>query len=98
MQHGAGGVKQDGQGCLARRAATIGARARSTPNVVTEELNRMHKHTGQVLTNPDDDYPFIALIYDEKGTVVASFPARTKADGEAKIDEILQKVSDGAEL
>lgn len=58
----------------------------------------MSKHSGKVMTNPDDDYPFIALIYDAKGVVVAGFPARTKADAEAKLDEILQKVEAGAEL
>lgn len=58
----------------------------------------MSKHSGEVLPGPDDDYPFIALIYDEKGTVVASFPVHTQADGELKIADILQKVAAGAEL
>jgi hypothetical protein len=37
----------------------------------------------------DDDFPFLALISDHEGNVVAQFAVRTEADGEAKIAEAI---------
>ena len=37
----------------------------------------------------DDDFPFLAIVSDQDGNVVAQFPVRTAADGEAKVIETL---------
>jgi hypothetical protein len=36
----------------------------------------------------------MAIITDESGTVVSECPVRTKADGEAKIMEMLRELKD----
>ena len=54
----------------------------------------MAKYSGQVLPNTDDDFPFMAIVTDEDGTVVGEFPVRTKADGEAKVMEMLRDLRD----
>ena len=46
----------------------------------------MAKYFGEVVQGSDDDFPFIAMISDQDGNVVGEFPARTRADGEAKIE------------
>lgn len=58
----------------------------------------MAKYFGEVRPNEDDNtFPFIALISDEAGAVVAEFPVRTEADGEAKIVEVLRGLKNEAE-
>ena len=37
----------------------------------------------------DDDFPYLAIVSDQDGNVVAQFPVRTEADGEAKIAEAI---------
>ena len=37
----------------------------------------------------DDDFPFLAIVSDQEGTVVAQFPVRTEADGHAKVEEAI---------
>ena len=37
----------------------------------------------------DDDFPFLAIVSDQDGNVVAQFPVRTEADGAAKVDEAI---------
>ena len=54
----------------------------------------MAKYSGQVLPNTDDDFPFMALITDETGTVIGEFPVRTMPDGEAKIVKALQELAE----
>jgi hypothetical protein len=49
----------------------------------------MAKYFGEVVQASDDDFPFIAMIADQDGNVVSEFPVRTRADGEAKIEEVL---------
>ena len=49
----------------------------------------MAKYFGEVVHGSDDDFPFIAMISDQDGNVVGEFPVRTRADGEAKIEEVL---------
>lgn len=41
----------------------------------------------------DNDYPFLAVVSDQDGTVVAQFPVRTEADGEAKIEEAIAELT-----
>ena len=40
----------------------------------------------------DDDFPFLAIVSDQDGTVVAQFPVRTEADGAAKVDEAIAEL------
>ena len=40
----------------------------------------------------DDDFPFLAMVSDQDGNVVAQFPVRTEADGHAKIDEAIAEM------
>lgn len=53
-------------------------------------------YTGQVLPNTDDDFPYMAVISDDQGNVVAEYPARTMADGEAKIVEVIADLKKSA--
>ena len=55
----------------------------------------MARYMGEVVPSTDDDFPFIAMISDEEGNVVAEFPVRTAADGEAKIAEVLADLPAG---
>ena len=54
----------------------------------------MPDFTGNVIETTDDDFPFMAIITDEAGTVVGEQPVRTKADGEAKIMDMLRELKD----
>lgn len=54
----------------------------------------MPDFTGNVIETTDDDFPFMAIITDETGTVVGEQPVRTKADGEAKIMDMLRELKD----
>lgn len=54
----------------------------------------MATYTGDVIVTTDDDFPFMAIITDENGTVVGEQPVRTQADGEAKIIEMLRELHD----
>ncbi len=54
----------------------------------------MTAYTGNVIETTDDDFPFMAIVTDEAGTVVGEFPTRTKADGEAKVMEMLRDLKD----
>jgi hypothetical protein len=40
----------------------------------------------------DDDFPFLAIVSDQNGNVVAQFPVRTEADGYAKVDEAIAEL------
>ena len=40
----------------------------------------------------DDDFPFLAVISDQDGNVVAQYPVRTEADGAAKIEEAIAEL------
>jgi hypothetical protein len=54
----------------------------------------MATYTGAVIPSPNEDFPFIAVVTDETGTVVSEVPVRTKADGEAMIVEALKELED----
>jgi hypothetical protein len=54
----------------------------------------MATYTGAVIHSPNEDFPFIAVVTDETGTVVSEVPVRTKADGEAMIVEALKELED----
>ena len=54
----------------------------------------MTTYTGNVIDTTDDDFPFMAILTDEAGNVVGEFPTRTKADGEAKVMEMLRDLKD----
>ena len=41
----------------------------------------------------DDDFPFLAIVSDQDGNVVAQFPVRTEADGAAKVDEAIAELT-----
>jgi hypothetical protein len=53
-------------------------------------------YKGEVIESPNEDFPFIAVVTDEAGTVVSEVPVRTRADGEAMIVEALQALGDKA--
>ena len=53
-------------------------------------------YNGEVITSPNEDFPFIAIVTDESGTVVSEVPVRTMSDGEAMIVQALQALSDKA--
>jgi CBS domain-containing protein len=40
----------------------------------------------------DDDFPFLAIVSDQDGNVVAQFPVRTEADGHAKLEEAITEL------
>ncbi len=54
----------------------------------------MPAYTSNVIATEDDDFPFMAIITDETGTVVGEQPVRTQADGEAKAMEMLRELHD----
>lgn len=54
----------------------------------------MATYKGDVIASEDDDFPFMAIITDEEGTVVGEYPVRTEADGEAKVMEMLRELHD----
>ncbi len=56
----------------------------------------MATFTGAVIPSPNEDFPFIAVVTDESGTVVSEVPVRTQADGEAMIVEALKELEDHA--
>jgi len=56
----------------------------------------MATYTGAVIPSPNKDFPFIAVVTDETGTVVSEVPVRTKADGEAMIVAALEELKDHA--
>ena len=51
-------------------------------------------YTSDVIATENDDFPFMAIITDETGTVVGECLVRTKADGEAKVMELLRDLQD----
>ena len=54
----------------------------------------MATYTGAVIPSTNEDFPFIAVVTDESGTVVSEVPVRTKVDGEAMIAEALKELED----
>jgi hypothetical protein len=40
----------------------------------------------------DDDFPFLAIVSDQDGNVVAQFPVRTEADGHVKVEEAIAEL------
>lgn len=55
------------------------APTQSTPN-----------YASNVIPTDDDNFPFMAIVTDDDGNVVADCLVRTQADGEAKILELLR--------
>ena len=54
----------------------------------------MPTYTTAVIPSPNEDFPFIAVVTDESGTVVSEMPVRTQADGEAMLVEALKELRD----
>lgn len=54
----------------------------------------MATYTGEVIETDDDDFPFMAIVSDETGTVVGETPVRTQTDGEARLVEMLQSLAE----
>jgi hypothetical protein len=54
----------------------------------------MPAYTSNVIATEDDDFPFMAIITDETGTVVGEQPVRTQADGEAKVMDMLRELQE----
>lgn len=54
----------------------------------------MATYKGEVIETDDDDFPFMAIVSDESGTVVGEMPVRTQTDGEAKLVEMLQSLAE----
>jgi hypothetical protein len=59
-----------------------------------EQEARVAAYTSDVIETYDDDFPFMAIITDEQGTVVGEYLVRTLADGEAKVMEMLRELHD----
>ena len=57
----------------------------------------MPTYTGAVIDSDEDGFPFLAVITNENGEVIGSYPVRTKADGEAAIAEALKELKDRGE-
>ena len=57
----------------------------------------MALYVGEVVLGSDEDFPYVAMISDEDGNVVGEFPVRTRADGEAKIAEVMADLKKRAE-
>jgi hypothetical protein len=60
----------------------------------TKQEKPMAKYTGDVIASTNDDFPFMAIVTEESGTVVSECPVRTEADGEAKIMEMLRELKE----
>lgn len=54
----------------------------------------MATYSGDVIASTNEDFPFMAVVTDEKGTVVVELLARTEADGEAKVMEALRELKE----
>lgn len=54
----------------------------------------MPTYTGAVIPSPNEDFPFIAVVTDETGTVVSEMPVRTESDGEAMLVRALKELHD----
>ena len=48
------------------------------------------EYLSNIIPTDDDAFPFMAIITDSMGTVVADCLVRTQADGEAKLIELLR--------
>jgi hypothetical protein len=59
-----------------------------------KQENAMPTYTSAIIPSPDEDFPFIAIVTDETGTVVSEIPVRTEADGAAMIEEALKELKD----
>ncbi len=45
----------------------------------------MARYRGEVVESLNNDFRFLALIYNDNGKIIGEFPVRTKAEGEEKI-------------
>jgi hypothetical protein len=62
--------------------------------LVAKQEEAMPTYTSAIIPSPNEDFPFIAVITDETGTVVSEIPVRTEADGAAMIEEALKELKD----
>jgi hypothetical protein len=53
----------------------------------------MATYSTAIIPSPDEDFPFIAIVTDETGTVVSEVPVRTEADGAAMLEEALKELA-----
>ena len=53
----------------------------------------MATYTGKVTELSSEVFPFLAVITDDKGSVVMEIPAHTKAAGEATIADALAEMT-----
>ena len=54
----------------------------------------MASYSSEVIASTNEDFPFIAVITNDAGTIVGEYPVRTEADGQAKIEEMLRDLKD----
>ncbi|MET0431435.1 MAG: hypothetical protein ABWZ86_03060 [Hyphomicrobium sp.] len=52
----------------------------------------MPAYSSAIIPSPNDDFPFIAVVTDEAGTIVSEIPVRTEADGAAVIENALKEL------
>ncbi|HEY8195078.1 MAG TPA: hypothetical protein VIF13_08510 [Hyphomicrobium sp.] len=54
----------------------------------------MASYTGTVIDSDEDGFPFLAIITNENGDLVGSYPVRTRTDGEAAVAEALKELAE----
>ncbi len=54
-------------------------------------------YASNVIATDDDNFPFMAIVTDADGNVVADCLVRTQADGEAKVLELLGELKADAD-
>jgi hypothetical protein len=59
-----------------------------------KQEDAMPTYTGTVIDSDEDGFPFLAIITDENGDVIGSYPVRTRTDGEAAVADALKELKD----
>jgi len=54
----------------------------------------MASYTGTVIDSDEDGFPFLAIITNENGDLIGSYPVRTRTDGEAAVAEALKELAE----
>jgi hypothetical protein len=54
----------------------------------------MATYTGAVIPSDEDGFPFLAVITNEAGDLIGSYPVRTMTDGEAALADALKELKE----
>ena len=54
----------------------------------------MATYTGTVIDSDEDGFPFLAIITNENGDLIGSYPVRTRTDGEAAVADALKELAE----